>query len=102
MIFFSDDHKPKGKTTVVLPSTTSAAAKKGSQEETVVRNPSQDALEKIVGAPSTKRCKKATLSVSVSLEAHQPPSSFDNVSTTCILIVCLCDCYTYMILPYNP
>jgi hypothetical protein len=102
MIFFSDDDKPKGTTTMVLPSTTSAAAKKGSQEETVVQNPSQDALEKIVGAPSTKQCKKATLLASVSLEAHQPPSSSDNVSTTCILIVCLCDYYTYMILPCSP
>jgi hypothetical protein len=76
---------------VVLPSTTSAAAKKGSQEETVVGNSSQDALEKIVGAPSTIRRKKATHLASVSLEAHQPLSSSDNVSTTCILIVCLCD-----------
>jgi hypothetical protein len=99
MIFFSDDDKQKGTTTVVLPSTTSGAAKKGSQEETVVGNPSQDALEKIVGAPSTKRRKKATHSASVSLEANQPLSSSDNVSTTCILIVCICDCFTYIIFP---
>jgi hypothetical protein len=72
MIFFSDDDKPKGTTTVVLHSTTSAAVKKGSQEETVVGNPSQDALEKIIDAPSTKRRKKAMHYVSVSLEAHQP------------------------------
>jgi hypothetical protein len=67
---------------VVFTSVTSAAAKKGSQEETGVGNPSQDALEKIAGAPSTKRHKKATHSASVSLEAHQPLSSSDNVSTT--------------------
>jgi hypothetical protein len=90
MIFFTDDDMPKGKTTVVLPLTTSAAAKKGSQEETMVGNPSQDALEKIVGAPSTKHRKKATHSTSASLEAHQPLSSTDNVSTTCILIIRFC------------
>jgi hypothetical protein len=68
----------------------------------MVGNPSQDALEKMIGAPSTKRRKKATHSASVSLEAHQPLSSSDNVSTTCILIVCFCDCFTYIILPCNP
>jgi hypothetical protein len=45
---------------VVLPLVTSAAAKKGSQEETVVGNPSQDALEKIICAPSTKHRKTVT------------------------------------------
>jgi hypothetical protein len=43
-------------TTVVLPSTTSTAPVGVSQEETVVENPSHDILEKIVGAPPTKRC----------------------------------------------
>jgi hypothetical protein len=102
MIFFTDDDMPKGTTTVVLPSTTSAAAKKGSQEETVVGNPSQDALEKIVGAPSTKHRKKATHSASASLEAHQPLSSTDNVSTTCILIIRFCDYFTYIIFAQQP
>jgi hypothetical protein len=76
--------------------------KKGSRGETLVGNPSHDALEKIVGAPSTKCQKKATHSPSVSLEVHQLLSSFDNVSTTCILIVCLCDCFTYIMLPCSP
>jgi hypothetical protein len=67
---------------VVLPSATSAATKKGSQEEIVVGNASLDTLEKIVGAPSLKHHKKTTHSTSVSLEAHQPLSSSDNVSTT--------------------
>jgi hypothetical protein len=102
MIFFSNVEKPKGTNTMVPPSTTSAAVKKGSQEETMVGIQSQDALEKFVGAPSIKRRKKTTHSASVSLEAHQPLSSSDNVSTTCTLIVCLCDCLTYMILPCSP
>jgi hypothetical protein len=87
---------------MVLPSATSAAVKKDSQGETVVGNPSQDALEKIVGAPSTKCRKKETHSVSVSLEAHQSLSSSNNVGTTCILIVCLCNCFTYIIWSYSP
>jgi hypothetical protein len=49
--FFSDDDKPKKTTTMVLPPTTSAAPVGVSQEENVVGNPSQDILEKIVGAP---------------------------------------------------
>jgi hypothetical protein len=59
---------------VVLPSITSVVAKKGSWEEIMVETPSQDTLEKIIGAPIMKRHKKATYSASVSLEAHQPPS----------------------------
>jgi hypothetical protein len=102
MIFFTDGDKPKGTTTVVLPSTTSATLKKSSWEETGVGNPSQDALEKIVGEPSTKRRKKAMHSASISLEVHQPLYSSNYVSATCILIVCFCDCFTYIILPCNP
>jgi hypothetical protein len=102
MIFFSDDDKPKGTTTLVLHSTTSAAVKKGSLEETVVGNPSQDAVEKIIDAPSTMCHKKVTHSASVSLEAHQPLSSSNNVSTTCIQIICFCNCFTYIILPGSP
>jgi hypothetical protein len=99
MIFFSDDDKPKKTTTVVLPPTTSTAPIGVSQEETMVENPSQDILKKIVGAPPTKRCKKVTHSASISLEAHQPLSSSDNVSTTfCIIIFCFCICCTYMVL----
>jgi hypothetical protein len=87
MIFFSNDDKPKKTTTVVLPSTTPTAPIEVSREETMVETPSQDILEKIVGAPPTKHRNKATHSASVSLEAHQPLSSSDNVSTTiCILI----------------
>jgi hypothetical protein len=72
---------------VVLPSTTPTAPKKSSQEETVVDNPSQDILEKVVGAQPVKRRKKMTHSASVLLEAHQPPSSSDHVSVTfCVLI----------------
>jgi hypothetical protein len=55
---------------VVLPSTTCTALVRVSLEETMVKNPSQDILEKIVGAPPTKHRKKTTHSVSVSLEAH--------------------------------
>jgi hypothetical protein len=74
---------------MVLPLTTSTALIGVSQEETVVENPSRDILEKIVGAPPTKRCKKTTHSAFVSLEAHQPISSSDNVSITfCMLIFC--------------
>jgi hypothetical protein len=67
---FSDDDKPKKTTTVVLPLTTCTALVRVSQEETMVKNPSHDILEKIVGAPPTKHRKKTTHSVSVSLEAH--------------------------------
>jgi hypothetical protein len=85
-------------TTVVLASTTSTSLVRVSQEETVVENPSQDILEKIVGAPPTKRRKETTHSASVSLEAHQPVSSSDNISITFfILIFCLCICCTYIV-----
>jgi hypothetical protein len=96
---FSDDDKPKKTTIVVLPLTTSTAPVGVSQEDTVVENPSHDILEKIVGASPTKRRKRMTHSMSVSLEAHQPLSSSDNVSITfCILIFCFCLCCTYMVL----
>jgi hypothetical protein len=99
MFFFSDDDKPKKTTIVVLPSTTSTDPIGVSQEETVVENPSWDILEKVVGAPPTKQHKKTTHSASVSLEAHQPLSSSDNVSTTfCILIFCFCIFCTYIVL----
>jgi hypothetical protein len=77
---------------VVLPSTTLAAPKKDSGEETVVDNPSQDILEKIVGVQPAKRRKKATVvAASTSLEAHQPPSSSDHVGATfCILTLYSC------------
>jgi hypothetical protein len=99
MIFFSDDDKPKKTTTMVLPLTTSTTPIGVSQEDTVMENPSQDILEKIVGAPPTKRRKKTTHSATFSLEAHQPLSSSDNVSTTfCILIFYFCKCCTYIVL----
>jgi hypothetical protein len=72
----SDDDKPKKATTVVLPSTTPTTPKKGSQEETMVDNPSQDILEKIIGVQPAKRQKKMTVvAVSASLEVYRPPSS---------------------------
>jgi hypothetical protein len=96
---FSDDDKPKKTTTVILPLTTSTAPARVSQVETVVENPSQDILEKIVGVPPTKRRKKTTHSAFASLESHQPVSSPDNVSITfCILIFCFCICCTYIVL----
>jgi hypothetical protein len=68
---------------VVLPSTTPTAPKKSSQEETVVDNPSQDILEKVVGVQPAKRRKKTiVVAASASLEAHQPPTSSDHVSAT--------------------
>jgi hypothetical protein len=95
MFFFSDDDKLKKTTTVVLPPTTSTASIRVSQEETLVENPSQDILEKIVGASPTKRCKKTTHLMSVSLEAHQPVSSSDNVSTTFFILIF---CFAFAIL----
>jgi hypothetical protein len=84
---------------VVHPSSTSTTLVRASQEETVVENPSQDILEKIVGAPGTKRHKKTTRSASVSLEEHQPVSSSDNMSMPfCILIFCFCIYYTCIVL----
>jgi hypothetical protein len=68
----------------------------------MVETPSQDALEKIIGAPIMKHRKKVTHSASVSLEVHQPPSSSDNVSTTCILISHLCSYFTYIALFCRP
>jgi hypothetical protein len=84
---FSDDDKLKKTTTVVLPLRTSTAPVGVSQEENVVENPSQDILEKIVSAPPTKRHKKMMPSASVSLEAHQPLSSSDNVSITFYILI---------------
>jgi hypothetical protein len=76
---------------VVLPLTTPTALKKISREETVVDNPSQDILEKIVGVQPVKRQKKTTHFASVSLEAHRPPSSSNHVSATfCILTLYSC------------
>jgi hypothetical protein len=76
---------------MVLPSTTPTAPKKCSQEETMVDNLSQDILEKVGGVQPIKHRKKSTHSMPVSLEAHQPPSSFNHVSATfCIITLCLC------------
>jgi hypothetical protein len=86
---FSNDDKPKKTNTMVLPLTTSTALVRDSQEETVLENPSQDILEKIVGAPPMKRRKKTTHYASVSLEAHHPVSSFDNVSKPFFIMIFL-------------
>jgi hypothetical protein len=46
-----------------------------------VDKPLQDLREKVVDAQAGKRHNKATLTMTVSLEAHQSSSSFDHVST---------------------
>jgi hypothetical protein len=100
--YFSNDEKPKKTNIVVLPPTTSTAPIGVSKEETVVENPSKDILEKIVGAPPAKRRKKTTHSAFVSLEAHQPLSSSNNVSISfCILIFCFYICCSYIVLLCN-
>jgi hypothetical protein len=87
---FRDDDKPKKAAIVVPPSATSSAPKKRPQEETMMDKPSQDLQEKVVGTQPLKCRKRMTQTASVSLEAHQPSSSSDHVSTTfCTLILCL-------------
>jgi hypothetical protein len=67
---------------VVPPSATSTAPKKHPQEETIMDKPSQDLQEQVVGTQPLKCQKRTTQTTSVSLEAHQPSSSSDHVSTT--------------------
>jgi hypothetical protein len=52
-----------------------------------VESPPEDTLEKIINVPTTKHHNKMMHFVSVSLEAHQPPSSSSNVSITCSLFL---------------
>jgi hypothetical protein len=90
---------------VVLPLTTPTAPKKGLQEDTMVNNPSQDILEKIVGRQLAKHRKKATMVAALaSLEVHQSPSSFDHVSTIFLYSNSLFvrSVYSYIILLCSP
>jgi hypothetical protein len=57
----------------------------------MVDKPLQDLQEKVVDAQAVKRRKKATLTTTVSLEAHRSYSSYDHVSTTsCTLTLHFC------------
>jgi hypothetical protein len=86
MSSLSDGDDPKETAAVVRPSLASTALEKNLQEEIVVETPPKDTLEKILKAPSVKRRKKTTQTVSIPLEAHQTASSSSDVSTPCALL----------------
>jgi hypothetical protein len=86
MFCLNDDDDPKETATAIPPSLASTAVENNSQKEIVVETPPEDTLEKILKAPSVKRRKKTTQTVSVSLEAHQTVSSSSDVSTPCAIL----------------
>jgi hypothetical protein len=86
MFCLSDDDDPKETATAIPRSSASTAVENNSQKEIVVETPREDTLEKILKAPSVKRRKKTTQTVSVSLEAHQTASSSSDVSTPCAIL----------------